>query len=210
MQPAAIQQPLQQSQPQDILPENQPGADQDGGQSTIDADLIEEHVKQQMDEQQQKNLDRLLDEGNELLFGKETHYQLLKGLEKSQNIAKDLGEGAYSMMMALIKQGANIPGEIILPAGAILIARVASFMNESGMIAVTDDDYANAVETFGHLIMQHDPQFMARMKQNTGQMQPQEVEQDTGIASSGDGQNAGQMPAQGMGGLLDMTGRTGG
>lgn len=210
MQPAAIQQPLQQSQPQDTLTENQPGADQDGSQFTIDANLIEEHVKQQMDEQQQEKLDLLLDEGHELLFGKETHYQLLSGLKKSQDIAKDLGEGAYSMVMALIKQGANIPRGIIVPAGGILIAQVASFLNESGMIAVTDDDYANAVETFGHLIMQHDPQFMARMKQNTGQMQPQEAEQDADIASGNAGQNTGQMPAQGMGGLLDMTGRTGG
>lgn len=179
----------------------------EGGQGfTINADQIEESIKQQMDDKQEKQLDRLLDEGNNLLFGKDTHYQLLSGLENSKNIAKDLGEGAYNMMMSLIKQGANVPGEIIPAAGAILMARVAEFINQSGMATITDDDYGNAVEMFGHLIMRHDPQFMERMKQNIGQTQPQEMAQGSDMSMD----SAGQISAQQPNGLLNMTGNIGG
>jgi hypothetical protein len=193
------QQPAQSQQMPDDMNPNAIENEQSGGGFTIDADLIEEHVKQQMDKNDQNKLDRLLEEGNELLFGKETHYKMLEGIENSQNISKDLGEGAYSMMMLLIKQGANIPGEIIPPAGAILIARVADFLNQSGLNKVSDEDFSNAVETFGHLIMQHDPQFMERMKQNTGGQDAAAMQQD---------QQAPPMPQQGGGGLLNMTGRS--
>lgn len=214
MQTTAMQSSSQQNpssmQQQNIDQESKFEDTQEVGEYSINPDQIEEHIRQQMNDKQEKQMNRLLDEGNNLLFGKETHYQLLNGLEKSNNIAKDLGEGAYGMMMMLIRQGANIPGEIIIPTGAILISRVASFLNESGMIKVSDDDFAASVETFGHLIMQHDPQFMERMKQNTGQIPGQGITQSTDMATGSDGQNAGQAPLQRQGGLLNMTGRSGG
>ena len=172
----------------DILPQEEAGQlagteassseGQPDGQFTIDPAVIEEHIRENLDDDQEKSLDKLLDEGKELLFGEESHYQLLKGLEQSQDLGKDLGEGAYGMILMLVKQGADLSGEVVPSAAAILISRVADFLNQAQMVQVTDDDVSNAIETFGHLIMQHDPQYMGRMKQSLGQagamQQPQE------------------------------------
>ncbi|MEG7689000.1 hypothetical protein U2044_15515, partial [Listeria monocytogenes] len=70
----------------------------EGSAFTINSDQIEAGVKDQMDKTQSSNLDRVLSEGNKLLFGKDTHYQLMDSLQGSADISGDLGNGAFNMM----------------------------------------------------------------------------------------------------------------
>ncbi len=161
-QPVIEQQPMQQ----DV--ESQEGA------FTINSQQIEESIKDQMDDRQEPDLDRVLEAGNELLFGEETHYQLMDQLKDSKNIAGDLGDGAFNVMALLIKQGGNtMPGDIVLPAGMILMARASEFLNESGVAQVTDEDFEEASHIFSVKIMNtYDPEFKAKMEQHSGGQEP--------------------------------------
>lgn len=172
---------------------------------TINAQEIEGAIEQHMDENQRKKLDRVLDTGHELLFGKETHYKIMDGIKDSQDIGKDLGEGAFHLMMILFKQSKNtLPGDIIIPAGVILLANAAEFLSQSGM-PITDDDFEEATHTFTTLTMNTlDPSFKQRMQQ---QMPNNKVAANMQQQASDDTQQHVQSPPlmQKGGGLLDST-----
>ena len=144
---------------------------------TIDPGQIEQGIKKQMKPDQAKNLDRVLTEGNKLLFGKDTHYQLMDGLKDSKDIPGDLGNGAFALFMMLYKGGGyTMPTDIMMAVGAILIARACAFLSQSGMIPVTDDDYEEAMHVYTvKLHSTLDPSFKQRMDQSLGggQEQPQ-------------------------------------
>lgn len=143
---------------------------------TIDPGQIEQGIKEQMKPDQVKNLDRVLTEGNKLLFGKDTHYQLMDGIKDSQDIPGDLGNGAFALLMMLYKGGGyTMPPELMLPTGAILLARACDFISKSGMAPVTEDDYEEAMHIFTtKLYSTLDPKFKERMDQSLGQpQQPQ-------------------------------------
>jgi len=139
----------------------------EGSAFTINSDQIEAGVKDQMDKTQSGNLDRVLSEGNKLLFGKDTHYQLMDSLQGSADISGDLGNGAFNMMGMLLKSSGNsIPGDVILPAGVILLARASEFLNESKTVQVTDDDFEEAAHLFTVKTMNaYDKDFQGKMKQ---------------------------------------------
>lgn len=209
--PEMMQDIMEAKQPDQSLPMD----DESGNVSTqpsgftINAMEIEEAIEQHMDDRQRKNLDRVLDTGHELLFGKETHYQLMSGLKGSQDIGSDLGEGAFHLMMILFKQSKNtLPGDVIIPAGIILLANAAEFVAQSGT-PITDDDFENAAHTFTTLTMNTlDPSFRDKVKQqmpndmgaaNMQQSMPDNMQQQD--------QQPSQPFMQQGGGLLDSTAR---
>jgi hypothetical protein len=163
-------QPQNLMQDQEIEGQGPEEMGNEGSAFTINSDQIEAGVKDQMDKTQSGNLDRVLSEGNKLLFGKDTHYQLMDSLQGSADISGDLGNGAFNMMGMLLKSSGNsIPGDVILPAGVILLARASEFINESGIATVTDDDFENAAHIFSVKIMNaYDPDFQEKMKLHAG------------------------------------------
>ena len=176
--PAAIEEPVQ-------------------GEFTIDAAQVESGIKDNMDETQIANMDRVLQEGQNLLFGEETHYHLMDQMKDSKDVGGDLGNGAFNIMSMLIKGGGNtMPGDIVLPSGMILMARASEFLNESGIAKVTDDDFEEASHIFSVKIMNtYDPEFRNKMQQHSGQAAPAQQP----------AQPQGETPQAG-GGLLNMTG----
>lgn len=149
---------------------NEPGT----GSFTIDPGQVEQGIKKQMNPDQAKNLDRVLTEGNKLLFGKDTHYQLMDGLKDSKDIPGDLGNGAFALFMMLYKGGGfTMPTDIMMAVGAILIARACAFLNQAQIIPITDDDYEEAVHIYTvKLHSTLDPSFKARMDKSLGDGQP--------------------------------------
>ena len=166
---------------QDLM-EQQPTQQQEAGQQsiqpndgqstgfTIDANQIEDTIKDHIEPKQISALDRVVKAGHELMFGKDTHNKIMDGLEGSQDIGGDLGSGAANLLLLLFKQSGNtIPGEIIIPVGIILLARAGEFFKESG-IPITDDDFEEAVHTFSTMtMMKLNPEFKAKMEQYSGQ-----------------------------------------
>lgn len=160
-------QPQNLMQDQEIEGQGPEEMGNEGSAFTINSDQIEAGVKDQMDKTQSGNLDRVLSEGNKLLFGKDTHYQLMDSLQGSADISGDLGNGAFNMMGMLLKSSGNsIPGDVILPAGVILLARASEFLNESKTVQVTDDDFEEAAHLFTVKTMNaYDKDFQGKMKQ---------------------------------------------
>lgn len=149
---------------------------------TIDPNMLESNFKEQMTDEQVSGFDRVLDKGNELIFGKDTHYQLLDGIESDPDVPGTLGKGAFNLMMMLYQGGGNtMPPELILPAGTILLARTCEFLNKSGLAPVTDDDYEKAMHIFTVMLHSLDPNFNDRMSQSLGQGEQQPQPQPQGI-----------------------------
>lgn len=172
---------------QDQEEPNEPGT----GGFTIDPGQVEQSIKNQMKPDQTKNLDRALTEGNKLLFGKDTHYQLMDGLSNSKDIPGDLGSGAFTLLMMLYKGGGyTMPTDIMDAVGTILLARACAFLSQAGMVPVTDDDYEEAVHVYTvKLHSTLDPNFKARMDKSLGQggqpAAPDVQQQPGGILNQG-------------------------
>lgn len=165
-----MDEPIMQQPDQDVGGQEEPAEPGTEG-FTIDPGQVEQGIKKQMKPDQAKNLDRVLTEGNKLLFGKDTHYQLMDGLKDSKDIPGDLGNGAFSLLMMLYKGGGfTMPTDIMDAVGTILLARACAFLSQAGMVQVTDDDYEEAVHVYTvKLHSTLDPKFKERMDQSIGQ-----------------------------------------
>lgn len=137
--------------------------------------------KKNMKPEEVKDMGTVIDEGKQLLFGPDTHSQLMGMLEGSKNIGEDLGNGAFDAMNLVLKSvGHNKPredieGKAILPAGVALIAMALEFINESGMAPVNDDTFEQATHIFSTRMMStYDPQFKERAAQYGGSGQATE------------------------------------
>lgn len=170
--------PLLNQKPQEELNEPIPANDEDfsqeqtsfddgdggGGNAdfTIDSDQIQQAIKEQLDDKQNKALVRILDAGNKLLFGKDTHYDVMEGLadDDDTKLADELGKGGISIATMLFqKSGGTMPQELIIPAGVILMARVAEFLNQTGH-KINDDIFHNSVVMFDSGLKQSvDPKY---------------------------------------------------
>jgi len=146
----------------------------------VEAQQIEDGIKEHLKKPDIPKLDRILKAGTELLFGKDSHYKMLDGLESSQDVSGDLGKGAFGMALMLLKQSGNtLPGELLIPAGVILLARLVEFMNSegSGMPQVSGDDYEQAVHVFTTLTMDKlDPEFKNKLQSQGQPLLNQEVQ----------------------------------
>lgn len=174
-----MQQPLLR---QDAIPEEQVPAnddyfaandpefgDGDGGGDTdftIDSDQIESAIKEQLDNDQKTALNRILEAGNQLLFSKDTHYEVMEGLtdDDDTRLADELGKGGISLAMLLFeKSGGTMPQELIIPAGVVLLARVSEFLKQTGH-KINDEIFSKAVEMFHLGFMQKiNPEFHKRV-----------------------------------------------
>lgn len=176
-----MQQPLLR---QDAIPEEQVPAnddyfaandpefdDGDGGGDTdftIDSDQIESAIKEQLDNDQKTALNRILEAGNQLLFSKNTHYEVMEGLTDNDDtqLADELGKGGISLAMLLFeKSGGTMPQELIIPAGVILLARVSEFLKQTGH-KINDEIFNDAVMMFQSGLSQSvDPEYGNKIKQ---------------------------------------------
>lgn len=178
-------QPLLQQQPQEPMQPDQPAQPdqeesgegnipegQESGEFTINSDQIEEAIKKQLDSNQSKALNRILEAGNQLIFSKDTHNQIMEGLNDNDDtqLADELGKGGISLASILFeKSGGTMPQELIIPAGVILLARVAEFLNKTGH-KINDEIFSQAVEMFRDGLNQKaDPTYHDKIKQAMGE-----------------------------------------
>lgn len=147
----------------------------EGGQAqglTFTTEQLVDSFKKSMSEEQAEDMDRIVGEGQQFIFGEENHSKLMGMLEGSQNIGQDLGEGAFNSMnlvlksMAEEKPGEKINGDAILPAGLALISMALEFIGESGMAPVNDDTFEEASHIFSTKMMDtYEPEFKSRREQ---------------------------------------------
>lgn len=92
--------------------------------------------------------------GLKIMFDAKTHQLMLKELEKQAPMASRLGEGIAGLM-ALLFQHSNrgIAPQLLIPAGMVLMAHAADFMNKTGQ-TVTSVDYGQAQVVMQEAMMQ--------------------------------------------------------
>lgn len=138
-----------------------------GGKFTITADLVSKHIVEKMKPDDVAAMQRVVNAGMKVLFSKETHSQIFDGIRPADQvpIADELGAGATNIMLILFKESKNsIPAQLIIPAGAILLAKACEFINETHLAVVTDDDYADAMQMFSASIVHSlDPSFKGKI-----------------------------------------------
>jgi len=161
--------------------QGQPTEGQAQGLSFTTEQLVDS-FKESMDEEQAKDMGLIIEEGKQLMFGPESHEQIMGSLEGSQDLGTDLGNGAFGAMslilkaMAEEKPGEEIDGKAMLPAGVALISLALEFLGESGTAQVSDETFEQASHIFSTRMMDaYDPEFKERRAQyGGGQQQPQE------------------------------------
>lgn len=126
-------------------------ADAMGGGGDSLNDRIEGHIREQLGEENLAAFDQVLEQGMKLLFSKETNAKLFDSIRPEDEIpiADELGTAATNLMLAMYeKSGNSIPGEVIIPAGTVLLARAVDFINESEIAQVSDEDFGEALQIF--------------------------------------------------------------
>ena len=152
----------------------------ESGEFTINPDQIESGIKQKLDGKKLSALNRILDAGNKLIFGKDTHYQILEDLtdDDDTQLSRELGEGAANLAVLMFKKsGGTMPQELIVPAGVILLARVCEFLSRSGH-PITDDMFDEATHVFNTKLSQlADPNYQDKVQQAMGQDEQEQPDQ---------------------------------
>lgn len=145
--------PDAQPMPPEGSPQNQSEEGDDIGQTelTVSSGQLADEIFKQLPQELHQPLKQLLTAGMQLLFSKDSHDLLMEGINENDEVplSDELAVGAVSMFKIMMsKAKGQIPGEIIMPAAAILLARVLEFLQESGSTEVNDQVFSDAMEMF--------------------------------------------------------------
>lgn len=174
----------------------QPMEAEQGGQLTITADQVGKHVLDQLDPNMQQALKQAVEAGMKLLFSKETHDQIFGSIRPEDEVPlkDELGAGATNLMLLMYqKSNQTMPAEIIIPTGAVLLAKACEFINDGGIAPVTDEDYSEAFQLFTTNIQDKlNPNFRqengiepSQAEQPMPQQQAQPMPQSGGLLNTG-------------------------
>jgi len=146
--------------------------DTDNGEtgSAFDSAQIEGPIMDQLQGQAKTDVKRVVDQGSKFIFAAETMPMIFEQIRPDDEVplADELGSAAVNIMKILVdKSGGSMPGEAIIPAGTILLARAGEFINEQQLAEVTYDVFADAEKIFSEVIVEE-------AKKGEGQQQPQE------------------------------------
>lgn len=133
--------------------------------------------------------DKICLAGMKVMFSKETHGQLLQGLQESEDKLKTAIEGVIGLLGILYKESRNtMPVGPMILAGQSLMMEALDFMEQGGMVEVTPDLLAEATQSYIETLLpklgvtpdkmqalmsqtqgvMSDPQKMAQYKQTQG------------------------------------------
>ena len=112
------------------------------GKITPDSMRAQMHLSGKQGDQ----LDRIVLAGKKVMFSKESHQLMLKQLDGPGTIAQKIGQGVAGLIALLWQEShQSLPPQLLIPAGMVLVAIAADFLNQSGQ-QVTDQDIGQATE----------------------------------------------------------------
>lgn len=116
--------------------------------------------------------DKIVLAGMKVMFSKETHGELLKGLQESQEPLKTAVEGIIAIIGILFKESRNtMPVGPMILAGQSLLMEALDFMDEAGMIQVTPDMLGQATQMYIETLLPKIGLTPERMKSITAKAQ---------------------------------------
>ena len=113
------------------------------------AQRIEEEILRSAPPEMRSKIERMVIAGRKIIYDPQTNQMLL---EQFQNLpagsdADRLAQGVASIMSMIAEQSKGpFPADAAMPAAVIIMADVADFLGEAGMIEVTDDLIAEATQ----------------------------------------------------------------
>lgn len=115
---------------------------------TINSDEIEKNILAKAG-QHANAISRVVVAGMKILFSPGTHDQLFGSLNKNSPISEQIGAAAVHIMLIMYQDSkGTMPGQAMIPAGTILLAKVVEYLNRTKMFPVNDDTYIEAVKIF--------------------------------------------------------------
>jgi hypothetical protein len=85
--------------------------------------------------------------GMAIMFSKKSHPLFLKQLQGPDPISYKIGKGVAGLCGLMMSESRNsLPPNLLIPAGTVLVAEVAQWLNKAGT-TVTTQDVAGAIET---------------------------------------------------------------
>lgn len=150
MPPEDQEEPMEDEATENETPEmeSEEGAE---GTLTITADAVAEEVKKNVEPDMWDDVKQAVNAGMKLLFDKKSHDTLFDSIRPEDEVPleDELGAGATNLMMMMVNESqGTMPGEIVIPVGTILLAKVCEFINETKMAPVTDETFSEAWEIF--------------------------------------------------------------
>ncbi len=177
-------------------PEAQPEAKTGG--LTVTADKAKQALFENLGEQEQGVIGRVIYAGMKMLFTKEMNDKVVQGIKRQDgmDISDKLGIGVGHVLVVLYNESkGSIPLGALLPAGLVLLAKLYEFVDKTGMEPVTDDDFGESLQMMNAVINRtFNPQFNGDLVeqgkatvaqgQQTQQQQPQ-AQQAQGLINQG-------------------------
>lgn len=110
-----------------------------------------------IDPQLQKDndaLQRVILAGMRMLYDPKTFPMFKQGITAKQPLANILALQTAGLIKLLEKKANNqIPKQVIAPAAVMLLAEIAKFMNEAGLVKPTEQDVKDGIQKMLKIIM---------------------------------------------------------
>lgn len=114
-----------------------------------DAIMAKMHIPPKM----QQPFQAVIVAGMKMMFSPQSHQLMMQHLSGPQPMPQKLGEGIAGLMALLFQQAQrSIPPQMLIPAGMVLMAHAADFLNKSGQ-PVTAQDFGAAVQIMVETIL---------------------------------------------------------
>lgn len=85
--------------------------------------------------------------GMKILFSNSTHQLVLKQIQQPGPMAPKLGQGIAGLMAILFQESQrSISPQLLIPAGIVLMAHAADYLNQSGTAPVSVQDFGAAMQ----------------------------------------------------------------
>lgn len=96
-----------------------------------------------------QSYDKIVLAGMKVLFSKETHAQMMKGVPEAPDKLQFAVEGIIGLLGILYKESRNtMPIGPMIFAGQSLLMEALDFMEQTGMIEVTPDTLSQATQSY--------------------------------------------------------------
>lgn len=114
-------------------------------------------MNETIDHQLQKDndaLQRVILAGMRMLYDPKTFPMFKQGISTKQPLANILALQTAGLIKLLDKKANHqIPKQVIAPAAVMLLAEIARFMNEAGLVKPTEDDVKDGIQKMLKIIM---------------------------------------------------------
>jgi hypothetical protein len=161
---------------------------------------IAEGITSQVSPEHAEMLQKVVVSGQQLLYSKETHSQILDGIRDMDDDTdpRKVAMGIGGLLSIINKEAEDIPVELMAPAGGVLATEVLQFLIDAGMMQESPEFTGNVIEELLAILMQKMGMKPRSAEQQQEQPQPQGGEIPGGVSPSQRGIISGQQQSMGV------------